>query len=194
MRCNILSLGLTVAVACAVAGGGCAPGPSATPKDTAAASKDKTEAVAAKHDHNAPGKHGGQQQLLGNHEYHAELTRNEDTGEVALYVTDAQLKPVVVPETEAFLTVIVDGQPKEFTLKSEAKPSGEPGARPHFVLVDKQLSEAIENAEGGVRLNVTIKGKPYAATYTKSGHAGHEHGDKHDEHSREKHADEHDTH
>ena len=179
MRCNILWLGLTVAVACAVAGGGCTPGPSSAPKD-----KDKVEPVAHKHDHNAPGKHGGQQQLLGNHEYHAELADNDATGEVAVYITDAEFNPVAVPEKELFLTAIVDGQPKEFTLSGETNP---PGGQPRFVLVDKQLCDAVCKGKGGVRLNATIKGKPYAATYTTSGHADHEH----DEHPGDKHADEH---
>jgi hypothetical protein len=190
MRCNFLWLGLAVTVACAIAVG-CSQAPSGSKTTPADAAKDKTEAVAHKHDHNAPGKHGGQQQLLGNHEYHAELARNEETGEVALYVTDAEFNPVKVPEKEAFLTVSVAGQPKEFTLSSDANP---PDGQPRFVLVDKQLSEAIEKAEGGVRLNVTIKGKPYAATYTAAGHADHDHdhgektADKHDEHPGEKHA------
>jgi hypothetical protein len=190
MRCNILWFGLTVAVACVVAGGGCTPGPSSAPKD-----KDKAEPVAHKHDHNAPGKHGGQQQLLGNHEYHAELADDDTTGEVAVYITDAEFNPVAVPEKEMFLTTTIDGQPKEFTLSGDVNP---PGGQPRFVLVDKQLCDAVCKGEGGVRLNATIKGKPYAATYTASDHADHEHAeknaDKHDEHSGEKHTDEHADH
>jgi hypothetical protein len=183
MRCNILWLGLMVV--CVVAGGGCTPGPSSAPKD-----KDKVEPVAHKHDHNAPGKHGGQQQLLGNHEYHAELADDDATGEVAVYITDAELNPVAVPEKEIFLTAIVDGQPKEFKLINA------PGGQPRFALVDKQLCDAVCKGKDGVHLNATIKGKPYAATYTTSGHADHEHGKEtaheHDQHPGEKHADEHD--
>ena len=198
MRSNILWPGLTLTVACVVAVG-CSQAPSGSAKESsAAAPKGKTEAAAAqKHDHNAPGKHGGQQQLLGNHEYHAELARNETTGEVSLYITDGDFKPVAVPEKEVFLTVSVAGQPKEFTLSGDANP---PEGQPRFVAVDKQLCEAIEKAEGGVRLNATIKGKPYAATYTATGHTDHDHGHgektagKHDEHPGEKHADKHDKH
>lgn len=179
MRCNILCFGLTAAVVCMVAGSGCAPSPAPSPK----AKEEKAEPVAHKHDHNAPGKHGGQQQLLGNHEYHAELTRNEATGEVAIYITDSQFNPVAVPEKEMFLTVAVAGQPTECTLTAQPNP---PGGEPRFVFVDKQLSEAIEKAEGGVRLNAIIKGKPYAATYTAAAHSDHEHdgkrADEHDHH------------
>jgi hypothetical protein len=186
MRCNMLWLGLAVAVVCVVAGGGCTPAPSSAPKD-----KDTAEPVAHKHDHNAPGKHGGQQQLLGNHEYHAELADNDATGEVAVYITDAELNPVAVPEKEMFLTATIDGQPKEFALTSETNP---PEGQPRFVLADKQLCEVVCKGEGSVRLNATIKGKPYAATYSTSGHADHEHGEKHadehDEHPGEKHAEE----
>jgi hypothetical protein len=193
MRCNMLWLGLTVAVACAVAVG-CTQAPSGNPKSPSAApkDKDKVEPVAHKHDHNAPGKHGGQQQLLGNHEYHAELADNDETGEVAVYITDAELNPVAVPEKELFLTASIEGQPKEFTLKGDANLSE---GQPRFVLVDKQLCDAVCKGKDGVRLNATIKGKPYAATYTTSGHADHVHGemdaDKHDEHPGEKQADEH---
>ena len=190
MRCNMLWLGLTMAVACMIATG-CTQAPSGGAKESAAVPKGKTEAAAApKHDHSAPGKHGGQQHLLGNHEYHAELADNDATGEVAVYITDAEFKPVAVPEKEMFLTATIDGQPKEFTLKSETNP---PGGQPRFVLADKQLCDAVCKGKGGVRLNATIKGKPYAATYTPSGDAGHEHGDadKHDEHPGEKQADEH---
>ena len=187
MRCNILWLGLTAATLCLIAGGGCTPEPAGAPKESAA----------HKHDHNAPGKHGGQQQLLGNHEYHAELAHNDATGEVAVYVTDAEFNPVAVPEKDLFLTVVVAGQPKEFTLSAQTNPPGEP---PRFAIVDKQLSDAIDKGEGGVRLNATIKGKPYAATYTAARHADHDddhdhdHAEKHDEHPGEKHADEHGDH
>jgi hypothetical protein len=191
MRCNLLWIGLMVVVACAASVIGCKP-------ESSDVSKDKVVAAPHKHDHNAPGKHGGQQQLLGNHEYHAELAHNETTGEVAIYVTDAEFIPVAVPEKTIFLTAIIDGQPKEFTLSGETNPSGAAGGEPRFVLVDKQLCDAIGKGKDAVRLNATIKGKPYAATYTVSGHADHEHGEKHadehDEHPGEKHADEHDGH
>jgi hypothetical protein len=177
MRCNILWLGLTVA-ACAAAMLGCTPGaPAPAPKEKAA------ETAVHKHDHNAPGKHGGQQQLLGNHEYHAELAHNDATGEVAIYVTDADFKPVAVPEKEIYLTATIAGQPKEFTLHNEA---GKQDAAPRFVVVDKQLNDVIDAGKSSVRLNATLKGKPYAATYEVKPHAEHEHGDKH--------ADEHDEH
>jgi hypothetical protein len=171
MRYDILWLGLAGAMAFATAGG-CTQAPSDGAKGSASQQAKVETTAAPKHDHNAPGKHGGQQQLLGNHEYHAELARNETTGEVAIYITDSEFKPVPVPEKEVFLTVSVAGQPKEFTLPSDASP---PEGQPRFVVTDKQLSEAIEKAEGGVRMNATLKGKPYAATYTASGHVGHEH-------------------
>ena len=62
MRCNLLWLGLTVG------GGlrGCGrlhAGSSGGPKAPSSPPKDQAEPVAHKHDHNAPGKHGGQQQL-----------------------------------------------------------------------------------------------------------------------------------
>jgi hypothetical protein len=191
MRYDNLWLGLMVSMACVVAGG-CTQAPSGGSPDPAAVSKEKAEVAAApKHDHNAPGKHGGQQQLLGNHEYHAELVHNETTGEVVLFISDGEFKPVAVPEKEVFLTASVAGQPKEFTLSGDANP---PEGQPRFVLVDKELCDAICKAGEGVRLNATIKGKPYAANYTAAGHDDHEHengerdGDKHDEHPGEQHA------
>lgn len=194
MRRNILWLGLTATMACVVAVG-CSQAPTGDVKEAAAAAKGKTEAPAApKHDHNAPGKHGGQQQLLGNHEYHAELADNDSNGEVAIYITDGEFKPVAVPEKELFLTASIAGQPKEFTLVADANP---PDGQPRFVLVDKQLCEAVCKGKDGVRLNATIKGKPYAATYKASADAEHDHAhgekaaDKHDEHPGEKHANEH---
>ena len=194
MYCNNLWLGLTVAVTCAIAGSGCTPSPSDAPKTSVSAPKDKAEPAAPKHDHSAPGKHGGQQQLLGNHEYHAELADNDTTGEVAIYITDGEFKPVTVPEKEMFLTAVVAGQPKEFTLVSDTNP---PDGQPRFVLADKQLCDAVCKGGEGLRLNAMIKGKPYAATYTTSASTNHEHGekntDKHDEHPGEKHADEHDN-
>ena len=195
MRCNHLWLGLTLAAACAITGGGCTQSPSKPPNASVHAPQDTAGTVVHKHDHNAPGKHGGQQQLLGNHEYHAELVDNDVTGEVAIYITDGEFTPVTVLEKEMFLTATIAGQPKEFTLVNDAHPAA---GQPRFVLVDKELCEAVCKGKGGVRLNATIKGKPYAATYTTSGHADHEHdeksADKHDEHPGEKHTDEHDNH
>jgi hypothetical protein len=187
MRFNILGLGLSIAAACLIAGSGCTQAPSGSPTESAATPKAPADAAPHKHDHNAPGKHGGQQQLLGNHEYHAELAHNEATGEVALYITDGEFKPVAAPEKEIFLTASVAGEPKEFTLPADANP---PPGEPRFVLVDKQLCELVCKAEGGLRLNATINGKPYAATYTASAHADHD-ADEHDDHPGEKHAEEH---
>jgi hypothetical protein len=172
MRCNNLWLGLAVTAMCMASAAGCSQCPSDVAKAPADAAKVAGEHAEHKHDHNAPGKHGGQQQLLGNHEYHAELAHNEATAEVAVYITDAEFTAVAVPEKEMFLTALVGGQSKEFTLAADPHPADN---QPRFVLVDKQLCEAVCDGPDGVRLNATLKGKPYAATYTPSAHADHEH-------------------
>lgn len=184
MQCKATWRGLAL-VAGALYLGGC--GPSAASRPAASAPTEKP-APAAAHDHDAPGKHGGQQQLLGNHEYHAELVCVEKSGEVAIYLSDGQFRPVAASSPEVFLTAMIDGRPKEFRLVAEAKGSGEP----RFVLVDGVLCRAILHGEGGVRFNATLQGKPYAATFQAS--KEHDHDKDHDkDHDHDAHGDTHDA-
>jgi hypothetical protein len=179
MRCRTRWFYLVVVMVCAAGSMGCnragAPPAADAPKAD----------VAIKHNHGAPGPHGGPRPTLGNHEYHAELTHDESSGEVAVYITDGQYKQVSVPEQELYLTVAVAGKPKEFVLVNDAKQKATPAAETRFVLVDKLLAGAIGD-KANVQMNATIKGKPYAAAFAAASQAhddddDDDHGHAHDE-------------
>jgi hypothetical protein len=175
MRCSAAWFGVVLVMVWAMGTAGCNRAPAPTKSDA------PQGATPVKHDHGAPGVHGGPRPVLGNHEYHAELTHNEASGEVAVYITDAQYKSVPVPEKELFLTVAIAGKPREFKLANDVKQNGAPPRETRFVLVDKQLCAAVGKAgEAGVRMNAVVHGKPYTTTFASQTHDDDDHD--HDAH------------
>lgn len=106
--------------------------------------------------------------VLGDHAFHAELALDEATGEVAVLISDGNFKPAAVPEKELFLTVAVDGKPKEFSLK-QSEPS-DPTKKARFAIVDKDLCKSLAPSAKGARINATIRGAAYAATFADKAH------------------------
>lgn len=181
------SLSIVAALALALAVVGCKPDapPTSSTPSTTQAKTDKTDKTGAAPQHEEPAD-VPPTVVLGDHAYHAELFQNKTSGEVAVAISDGEFHPVSVPEKELFLTVTVQGQPKEFTL-AQAEPGKEGKAR--FVLVSKELCDALGTNAKGAHLNATVKGKPYSASFGDKPHRhgkpgaaedDHDHGDDHD--------------
>ena len=126
------------------------------------------------HDHDAAGPHGGHVIVLGNEEYHAELTHDEASHTVAVYLLDGAIENVVSDgPAEVGLQVFKDGDFVDHVLNS----SGEAGL---YSLADAALCEfLLHTAEVKGRIRAEIAGTQYVGVleHTAHAHAGHDHGD-----------------
>ena len=138
------------------------------------------------HDHAHHGPHGGELMAIGNEEYHAEWTHDEE-GKVTFYILDAEAKKEV-PITSEKITIDVkigDAEPKTYELMG-VNPSGEPAKTAQFEVVDKDLLgviEVLKPDDKGVTatLNLVIDDTPYSQKIEKEAHDhghDHSHGDK----------------
>jgi hypothetical protein len=150
---------------------GCGTGPA----DTSGNSVGPSEAAhdhAAEHNHAALGPHGGHLIVLGEEEYHAELTHDEAAHTVAVYLLDGAAKEVVTdgPE-EITLQVFQEGEFADHVLKA----TGDDGL---YAAVDEPLCHfLVDTAEVTGRVRVTIAGKEYVGILE---HATHDNDDGHD--------------
>ena len=175
---------------------GCGAGPSDTSHSTSESAAHDEHAEA--HDHSALGPNGGHLIVLGEEEYHAELTHDEASHTVAVYLLDAAAKEALPSgPAEITLQVFEDGDFADHVLKS----SDEDG---RFTVVDEALCDLLLHAaEVKGRIHAEIGGKEYVgvvehAAHDHTGHdhdaegsddahGGHDHGaegsgDGHDEH------------
>jgi hypothetical protein len=129
-----------------------------------------------KHEHAHPenGPHGGQLIELGNEEFHAELTHDEATDEITVYLLDAEAKQSVpVAETELVLNLYAAGKPQQFKLLAQPQAIDAPGQSSRFSATDEALHEAMEAEGSKGQLNVTIGGKAYSGEIARHEHDGH---------------------
>ena len=134
----------------------------------------------AEHAHPSEGPHHGHLIELGKEEYHAELTHDEATKTVTVYVLDGKTAKLAVPieEQEITLNITVDGKPSQFKL-SAAPQEGDPeGTASRYSLADEALLEALESPKATGRLSLNIKGKPYSGNVEHQEHDEHEHAGK----------------
>ncbi len=119
------------------------------------------------HDHDALGPHGGHVIVLGEEEYHAELTHDEASHTVAVYLLDGEVKePVTSGPTEVVLQVFQDGDFVDYTLAA----SGDPGG---YALADEALCDLLAHSETlKGRIRVQIGDKEYVGIVE---HTAHEH-------------------
>ncbi len=135
------------------------------------------------HDHGAEagghpteGPHHGHLIELGAEEYHAELTHDDKTNSVTIYLLDKDAKkPVTSADKELALNLVVDGKPLQKKIPAKQEAGEKEGESSRYVLEDKELLEALEAEKTTGRLNVTIAGKEYSGVVEHSGHEGHKH-------------------
>jgi len=129
--------------------------------------------------HAEEGPHHGHLIELGEEEYHAELTHDDATKTVTVYLLDKAAKAAVpIADAEIVLNLLVDGQPSQ--VKLAAKPdAGDPqGQSSRFEIMDEKVVEALEAPKTTGKLNVTIAGKPYVGNVEQHEHGGHKHDGK----------------
>ncbi len=154
---------------------GCGTGPAETSSSPNAPSEAASNHAA--HDHAAPGPHGGHLVVLGEEEYHAELTHDEATHTVAVYLLDGTAKvPVSDGPAEIVLQVFQQGDFADHVLKA----SGDDGA---YVLADEPLCHLLLHGELKGRVHAAIVGEEYVGIIELAGHAhdahrAHAHGDQ----------------
>jgi hypothetical protein len=129
------------------------------------------------HEHAEEGPHGGHLIELGEGEHHAELTHDEATHTVTVYLLDAGGRtPVEADGPEITLQLFQDGEFVDYTLTAAQGAST-------FSLVDEKLCDTLLHAdEIRGRLHVAIDGQGqtgmidhHAHDHEGHDHTGHEH-------------------
>ena len=133
------------------------------------------------HDHGAgahpeEGPHHGHLIELGKEEYHAELTHDDASKTVAIYLLDSAAKSAVpIADPEILLNLLVDGKPHQVKLVAEPQAGDPAGQSSKFSIVDEAVVESLEAPKTTGRLNVTINGKPYTGNVEHHNHDEHAH-------------------
>ena len=136
------------------------------------------------HDHAHHGPHGGHIMAIGQEQYHAEWTHDEE-GKITFYILDAEAKKEVPIAAEKMMieVKIGDNEPKLYELLA-VDPSAEDKKTAQFEIVDKDLLGAIEllDPKKGVAatLNVEIDGTPFSSPIEEHSH-DHDHAHEHTE-------------
>jgi hypothetical protein len=137
------------------------------PTNTPPADKGKADAH-NHHDHGEEGPHKGHLIELGDEEFHAELVDDEAGGKIIIYVLDSKAKdPVAADGEEVTISVVVDGQPKDFSLKAT-----DAAKRDQFESNEPELAAGLDHykdAKG--RLQITINKKPYTGIIEHEAHS-----------------------
>ncbi|WP_339907795.1 hypothetical protein [Symmachiella dynata] len=133
------------------------------------------------HDHGHEGPHGGHIIELGDEQYHAELTHDEATHSVTVYILDGSATKASPIEAESLtINLVADGKPMQFALA--AKPlDGEEGASSRFTLESEELLHEIEEEGSKPQLRFTVGEQQFSAPI-ELGHHDHDHGHAHDDH------------
>jgi hypothetical protein len=162
MNLNWLSLPSMVAVALIVAG--CGSSNPAPPK-----------AGEAHHDHPSEGPHKGHLIELGAEEFHAELTHDDASKTVTIYLLGSDAKTAAMSsDPELALNLMVGGEPLQAKLTASPLEGEAVDKCSRYTLVDEKVLEALENPKTTGRLNVNIAGKSYTGKVELGDH-GHDH-------------------
>jgi hypothetical protein len=169
--CLIAAFGSALALA------GCKSSPpSAAPEEESAEYAEHEHEHDHAHAHPEEGPHHGHLIELGDEEYHAELTHDEATHTITIYLLDKEAKnPVSIADSEITLNLAVDGKPVQAILAAQPQEADPAGQASRFSVTDEKALEALESPKATGRLNVTIEGKPYSGAVEHHEHGDHEH-------------------
>jgi hypothetical protein len=120
------------------------------------------------HDHGDEGPHHGHIIELGEEEFHAELVHDDAGGKVTIYLLDSKAKnPAAADTDEIVVSVAVDGQPKDFTLKAT-----DATKRDQFESKEPDLVSNIDHEKDAKgRLRVKIGNKDFVGIIDHHGHS-----------------------
>lgn len=184
MRPMSISTGFGLIAVCLIGLTGCGKGKTA-------ASADGEPKVAHSHSHHhdhGHGPHGGQIVGFDTEKYHAELTHDEATHRVGIYLLGDDAATAAPIEAESVtIEASVDDQPTQYTLPAVAQPGEAAGKSSFFELVSEPLQAIVsgqsQSTNSEAQLNISIEGKPYVGminTKLEYDHAAahsHSHGD-----------------
>lgn len=134
--------------------------------------------AAGGHDHPSAGPHKGHLIELGNGDYHAELTHDDATKTITIYLLGPDaVKAVTSADAEIPLNLVVNGEPLQAKLTATPQDGESAEKCSRYTLVDEKILEALENPKTTGHINVNIGGKPFRGT-VELGEHGHDHDHK----------------
>lgn len=139
-----------------------------------AAEAPNADAGNAEHGHQTTGPHGGDLIELGNEEYHAELTHEN---EAIVYLLDGSAKAAAPSDAaEVMVNLSHDGKGEQFRLAANRDTNDPEGKSSRFTSDDAELLKDLQEGHAEVALVVTINGKQYRGTLEhEHGEEGHDH-------------------
>jgi hypothetical protein len=130
----------------------------------------------AAHDHPSEGPHHGHLIELGNEEYHAELTHDDASDTITIYILDGKAAAAVpIAEKEVTINLVVDGKPAQYTLAAAPQADDPNGKSSRFELKSADLHAGLEAESAKGRLSLSIDGQPFSGTIEHHDHGEHEH-------------------
>lgn len=182
MRVSITNVGSWVVTGTALLWSGCGSS-TPTPKGGSAAKpaveEGHKEGDGHAHEgaaHAEEGPHHGHLIELGKEEYHAELTHDEASKTVTVYLLDGAAKSAVpIADAEITMNLVVAEKPAQFKLTAKPQEGDPEGQASRFSLTDETLLEALEAPKTTGRLNLTIKGKEFVGTVEHHDHGEEKH-------------------
>ncbi len=136
------------------------------------------------HAHADEGPHGGHIIELGTEEHHAELTHDDATHKVGIYLLGSDAKTAAPIEAESVtINVSADGVPNQYVLPSVPQTGESAGKTSYFEIVSEPLCDIVAGESAAkstqARLSLSIGGKPYVGLIETAPH-DHDHGHGHD--------------
>jgi len=174
MRIQIFTTGVLMGL-CLFGLNGCGKGP--TGGETAG----DEHAHDDEHAHGVEGPHGGHIIELGTEDHHAELTHDETTHKVGIYLLGSDAKTAAPIEAESVtINVSTDGVPSQYVLPAVPQAGEAGGQSSYFEIESEPLCDVVcgesEAKSTQARVSLTIGGKPYVGLIET---APHEHGHEH---------------
>lgn len=105
------------------------------------------------------GRFGGLLAILGSHQFHAEFLPDATTGNITAILYDDHFKPVKSAAKELTVSLLVDGEPKQFSLLVDFEGSNEKPAL--YKISDAALAKLLNDGwTGNALVSITVDDKP----------------------------------
>jgi hypothetical protein len=143
---------------------------------------DSTSTARHVHAHAAEGPHGGHIIELGSETHHAELTHDDESHRIGVYLLDGSAKAAAPIDAESVtINVTQDGKLTPYVLPAAPQPDDGDGKTSYFELDSEPLCAVIcgesEAESTRARITITIDGKPFVGIIETESHDHHHHHD-----------------